>query len=139
MVDESKPSYPDRIGAHALQVEGDLIRMTFQGEFLPEDAQQLTEIVDLVGREAGNRVFFVANLHKAGPPGPEARRVFGSWRPQCHFFTVYYGAALWQQAFAALIESAMQTLGGKATRGRFVETEAEALAAIEEERHRLGA
>jgi hypothetical protein len=138
MVDGSKPSYPDRIGAHTVQVQGDLIRIHLSGLLRPEDAVQITELVDRVGRESSGRAFFVADLHDSGPPGPEARRVFGSWHPPAHFFTVYYGAVLRQQAFAALIESAMHTLGGKTSRGRFVETEAEALAAVAEERARLG-
>lgn len=121
-----------------MQVQGDLIRIRFQGPLLPEDAQQITELVDRAGSEPGRHVFFIADLRDSGPPGPEARRVFASWRLQSHFFTVYFGAVLQQQAFAALVESAMHTLGGKATRGRFVETEAQALAAVEEERQRLG-
>lgn len=136
--DETKP-YPDHIGAHAVEVQGDVIRMQFHGMLLPADAQGLTALADRVGARPGGRVFFIANLRDAGPPGPEARRVFASWRPRYMFITVYFGAVLQQQAFAALIEGAMHAASGKPTRGRFVETEAEALAFVADEQRRLGA
>lgn len=139
MTDQSEASLSGRIGAHEVHVDRDLIRVTFHGVLLPEDAQQITELVDRVGSGQGNRALFIANLKDAGPPGPEARRVFASWRPQCHFFTVYFGAVLQQQTFASLIEATMHTLGGKATRGRFVASEEEALAAVAEERQRIEA
>lgn len=134
MSDDNKTPYPDRIGAHAVTVRKDVIHMTFHRELLPEDAQGITALADRVAKDSGDRVFFVANLKDSGPPGPETRRVFAAWRPEYRFITIYYGAVLRQQAFAMLVDAAMHTLGGKSTRGRFVETEEQALALVEEER-----
>ena len=134
MSEESIPKNPERIGAHGVKVQGDVVHLHFHGELRPEDAQGITALVDRVAKEAGNRVFFVANLKDAGPPGPETRRVFAAWRREYRFITIYYGAVLRQQAFAMLVDAAMHALGGKATRGRFAETEEQALALIEEER-----
>lgn len=136
MISQSSTPHPDRIGAHTVKVQGDVIHVHFHGELRPEDAQGITALADRVAREAGDRVFFVANLKDAGPPGPEARRVFAAWRREYPFITIYFGAVLRQQAFATLVDAAMHALGGKATRGRFVETEEQALALIEEERGR---
>lgn len=129
--------FPDRIGAHAARVQGDVIHVHFHGEVRPEDAQAIAVLADRVAKEAGDRVFFIANLKDAGPPGPEARRIFAAWRPAFHFITIYYGAVLQQQqTFAMLVDAAMHSLGGKMTRGRFVETEEQALSLLEEERRR---
>lgn len=103
------------------------------GPFLLVDAKEYSRIAEQVLAEHG-RVFFVTDLSAAALMPAETRRYFAEWsRRYSAEAVIYYGASLPLRAVATLLLSAARRFsGGKRLAELFVESEAEARAAITE-------
>lgn len=121
------------IGPNTLRVEEDIIFLKSVGPFLLVYAREYARIAEQVLAERG-RVFFVTDLSAAAMMPAETRRYFAEWSRQYKAEAViYHGASLPLRAVATLLLSAVRRFsGGQRQAGLFVESEAEARAAITE-------
>lgn len=104
------PERPIQVGGHAAWLEGDILGVRFVGPYLPEEARQILSLADQIYREHG-RVFLLADVSQSVPPGPETRRIIGTWSYLGRYAAVAFGANLAIRTIFRLVVSAQSALG----------------------------
>lgn len=101
---------PSQINRHEVRLEGDILRVRFVGPYLPDEASRILTLADEIFRRHG-RVFLLADVAASGPPGPETRRVIGTWNFLGRYAAVAFGASLAVRTVFHLVVGAQRALG----------------------------
>lgn len=128
-----------RVGAHLVQIEGDLLILTQHGDFTLDDMKTFTAIADTHGGPFGYLLTLV-DLTDAGSLPADARRYSADRvreaqrRGPIYAATALYGAGLVTRGMATLYFSAIRLLSAGGQTTYFAKTSEEARAHLAERR-----
>lgn len=130
----SDPEYPQQLGHHPMQIEGDVVFVRFQGPYAPAEARQLLLLADEIYRRHG-LMFLLADITSAVPPSAETRRIIAECKPVGRYQAALFGGSIALVAATRLMMTAQRLLGrGLTIEFHLLQTEAEARAWIAEQR-----
>lgn len=127
--DHQTGKYSQQLGAHRLEVDGNLLRIQLHGLFDEQHAREFYALMARVRSERGS-VYCVADMHQAGPPSQGARRhIVGCLRAGQRIDAfVYIGANIMVRSMLALLFNAARLwLGSMDVPIHFVHSDSEAM------------
>ena len=126
------------IGSHHVREEGDVLAVTFRGEFCLQEMKQfitaLERVIESHGRYGG-----LFDMQRLDTISPEARRFAGKWpRHGACYGNACFGAGVTARTLAALILRAVKLFSGRTSPISFFKTEQDARAWLAVQRERVG-
>ena len=107
---QPEPTIPSQIGPHQVHVQDDLLFIRFIGPYLPEEARQVLALADQMYRTYGG-CYMLADVRQGGPPGPETRRVIGTWPYLGTYVAALFGVNSAIRVLTTLLVGAQRLLG----------------------------
>lgn len=117
-------------------IEDDLIFFKFVGSLELKDSEISTDLMRTL-TNSGRSLFLVCDVSELGNMEPEARRMASQWYSQNNIAgSVTFGAKWTTRALAEMVYGALRVMGKLSFPVGFVQTEAEALTWVADQRRR---